>query len=71
MNKEIKPVFCLPHESLPAIAINLNGVGFCVASSFKHSVEFVTLGGAWWRAEEVLTSDFLDQMDSALKEKAK
>lgn len=71
MSQEIRPVFCLPHGSPPAIAINLDGVGFFVASSFKHSVEFVKINGVWWRAEDVLTSDFLDQLDAAFKEQAK
>lgn len=69
MSKEIKPVpsaFRLPSPGI--VTVELFGAKVDVwAATGSDVVEYVRIGGVWWRASEVLTSDFLDQLDDELK----
>lgn len=69
MTEEIKPVPGVVRLHPPGIVtVELFGAKVDVwAATGSDVVEYVRIGGVWWRASEVLTSDFMDQLDDELK----
>ena len=69
MTKEIKPVPGVVRLHPPGIVtVELFGAKVDVwAARDSDAVEYVRIGGVWWRASEVLTAGFLGQLEDELK----